>query len=248
MKAFLSGKTNKVVALLLLFFLPRIIGDTFFEYDYEISSIIGIIAIAMFMFYVNKPAVIRQKNCVKESKMIVFAAAVTFAITLQFMFLCLSYRMNTLTAESNWLTYKRIVDLIILAPISEELFMRWSLVETCISKDTKKYKKIIFLVMALALWNFCHGLDTINITIILLGCIFYIIYFKSKNLLYCIVLHMSLNTMNFILTSPLQNKLTFLCKSNIFLAVDIMLIILSFCMIIINISKNKHQKADYILD
>lgn len=239
MKTFLSGKTNKVIALLLIFFLPRIIGDTFFKYDYEISSIIGIIAILIFMFFVNKSAVTRQKSCIKDSSLIVFIMVIIFAVTLQFMFLCLSYRMNTLTVESDWLTYERIVDLIVLAPISEELFMRWSLVETCISKDTKTYKKIIFLVIALAVWNFSHSLDTINITIILLGCIFYTIYFKSKNLLYCIVLHVAINAMNFILTSPLQNKLTFLCKSDFFLAFDMMFMILSFCIMMKKTSRNK---------
>jgi len=245
MKTFLSGKANKVAALFLFFFLPRIIADTFFEYDYEISSIIGIIFIVMFMFYVNKPSIANQKSYIQKSKSIILLSFVILAVTLQLLFFYISYKRRLLTAYSNWLTYKHIIDAIILAPISEELFFRWSLVETCISKDTKTYKKIIFLVLTLIVWNYGHGSITdINTTVILLGCMLYAIYFKSRNLLYCIVFHMTLNLTYLIGSSPLQNKLIFLFDSNLFIVVDILLIILSFYMTIKKISEVKKQELN----
>lgn len=245
MKNFLSGKANKVVALLLLFFVPRMLCDTLLEYDYEISSVVGIIAVIMFMRHINKSAAREQKARARECKPLAFAAAAVFAAALQLAFLSVGYRLGgSVPNGQDWLTYKNVVDSLLLAPISEEIFMRWALVEICISEDTKTYKKIIFLILSLLLWTALHGITVINVGVILMGVIFYAIYFRTKNLLYCVVLHIFVNSAAFILESPIGGKLTFLCESGVFLAADTVLTVLSFCVMMKMMGKVRRQDAN----
>lgn len=227
MKTFLSGKLNKVIALFILFFLPRIICDALFKYDYELGSIIGVVFIAIFMIYLNKTSTEKHEDIYAQSEAIVFFEIIIMAITFQLFFFWFSYKSDTLTVNDQWLTYKNIVDLIIISPISEELLFRWSLTKICINDNSKIYSKVIFILFTTVTWNFLHGME-INVPVILIGLMLYLIFFKSNNILYCITMHIAINFVYFLLMSPMQNKLWYIFDNSFFVYIDISLFIFFF--------------------
>ncbi len=89
------------------------------------------------------------------------------------------------------------------------------------------------------IWNFSHSLSTIDLSIILIGILLYAIYFFSRNLWYCIIFHSLLNINACILMSPVQNQIKVLLEHNIFLVVDLIVLIIAILLLMI---KLKHQK------
>jgi len=229
MESFVSGKASKVTAIFLFALLPRLITTALFTYDYHLGVIIGAVLTLLFMQYFNKSAIEKIKTGVKSVKLFAIFTLAVAIFALQFIFLFLSFRTGGLTVDNNWLTYEKIIGTIIIAPFAEEITFRWALTETCIDNSTGKFKKILFVCLSLIVWNFVHtkSITSINVAVIVLGLFFYIIYFKTENIFYCIIAHIAANLFARIMTSPLQSKLLFLCENNIFITFAAIILIIS---------------------
>lgn len=229
MESFFSGKSSKVTAIFLLMILPRLLTDMILDYDYHAGVIIGAVLTLLFMWRFNKSAAEKIKISIKAVKPSAILAIILTIFAIQFIFLFLSFKTGELTVDNDWFTYEKIIGAIILAPIAEEITFRWALTETCIDSNTSKFKKILFVCLSLIIWNFVHtkSFATVNISVIILGLFFYLFYFKSDNIYYCIIAHISANFFARIMTSPLQKNLIFLCENNISVIISVIILIIS---------------------
>lgn len=246
MKEFISGKTNKVVAIFLIMLLPRIITSLLLDYDYGLGAIIGVALTIPFMIYTDKTAVEKIKRNCKKTKVTVVMLVILMIFSVQFLLFFISAKVSELSPNPEWLTYANIISPILIAPVAEEVLFRWALTETCINEQTTKFKKGLFLFLMLIIWNFLHtkSLTSINIDVLLLGLLFYIIYFNSGNLLYCIVAHISANLFFVIASSPLQSYLIDFCKNNIVLVIDIIVLVLSSFWVLKNLRLQNYRIND----
>ena len=229
MSKFLSGKTNKVAAVLLALILPRLLCGILFDYDYGIGPIISTLLTILLMRYFNKPFFKKVIDDSKRKKVSVLIALAIFSFCFELTFLFFAIKNGKAEIRAHWLTYANIISPIIIAPISEEISFRWALTETGLDKGTKMIKKVFFLIFCLIIWNFLHTMDlsTINASVILLGLILYIIYLRSENIIYCIFTHMAANLSVTVMTSPIQTCLSKLNNNNTALYICIAVAVLT---------------------
>ncbi len=241
MENFLSGKASKVTAIFLLMLVPRLITSTIFEYDYELGTSIGAILTILFMKrFVNSDAV-SFKNDFKSIKPSVIVTLAIAILSFQLTMFYLAMSLTNVEITKDWLTFDNFISPVIIAPFAEEITFRWAMTETCIDKNTSKFKKVLFVVFMLFIWNFVHtkSLTSLNIQVILIGLLFYMIYFRSGNIIYCMAAHMFANLYSALLTSPLQSGLSPLFNNSLLPTVYVIILIVSVVLVFGKIETSK---------
>ncbi|MBP1547960.1 MAG: CPBP family intramembrane metalloprotease [Oscillospiraceae bacterium] len=249
MESFFSGKASKAAAIILLMLLPRLVLDIIFGYDYGSGAILGAFLTVIFVRKYNTAAFDKIKENGRNTKLSAIGASAVTVFSLQYVFWFLSVKTGELAPNDNWLSYQNIISPVVIAPVTEEITFRWALTEICIDKNTNKLKKIVFLIWSLIFWNFIHtkSLTSINISVLLLGLLFYMIYFRTGNLLYCIFAHMFANTAFVVFTSPLQRVFMSLQDNYALFAADVIILILSIIFTIKLVNKKSDKDCENCL-
>ena len=245
MNRFLSGKINKELFVLILIFVPMIAAALIFSCDYGLSAVISIICLIFFMKKMKKGALEFQISQISKTKISTSGLLIALAVMIQILLFTFVYRTGNLFVKEDWNKYIDIIKPILVAPVVEELFFRWASTEICIDKDTSKGRCALFLVVMLIIWTLAHGVLNINLGVTFIGAILYYIYFKTKNILHCILFHSATNISYVVLLSSFQNKVRFLFEKNLFLILVCILVVLESIYLMFRLkSETKNEKCE----
>jgi len=118
-----------------------------------------------------------------------------YIFTISFWNLKLNFGFDKWIQANSWLYLFRFLAAVFIAPISEELIFRSISIEFLIEKGIKPILIILFTSLLFGLLHFPSGNDMI--TTFILGLLLALVYFKERNILYCIILHALYNLSTF---------------------------------------------------
>jgi len=232
-----STKIKQFIAVIFLYsvfpFIGSIISDS--KIVYYISSTVGIVFMILLFGYMKNNKMISFPQPIIKSP----AIALLFPI-FAFNYKCLIAAITSIFVSEPLYTSSSGTNvsllfmcyIIIIAPIAEELIYRYALPNIFINNKDKVSTKIAVAIIGTLIWNFRHGDNlfnlNINISLIIAGFILYWIYFRTQNIIYCIIFHMTANLANTLMFNLDETKehISILYDSTLALIISILIFIL----------------------
>jgi len=247
----ISIKIKNLIAVLFVYFLIpavcRSVSDS--KVLYLIASVISVILVVLLLVYMkNNNMISVAKPAVKGPALIVIIAIL--AVANRFMQVSVSgyFAPEILADTTTKVTLSYFLNAIIIAPVSEELLYRYAMPCIFLSDNATIRNKITLSIIGTLLWNFRHGGSFINffsfnISVIVAGLLLYWIFFKTYNIVYCIVFHMFSNLSVLLLfkLDSTSNILLSICKGKYSAFIEIVIFVALFAAVVYVVSKNNKR-------
>ena len=195
-------------------------------------KIVAAVLIVFLMIKIKKQAVkdLYYKMKQLNNRIILLLILNSFWLYIVFAYIAVFLVENKVTVPKSFLPLGKLLAMVIVAPITEEIVFRWAVVEA--KEKTNKIISIIIYGVMIFIWNMVHtkSFSVIDIFVVIVGLVLYGIYFTSGNIYYCIIFHGVYNVSAYMFNSPLIGKVISLFKNKylgiiifILLVVDVFL-------------------------
>lgn len=204
----LSNKLLCFFAVIFVYFFPSIACSVFWNSEaiHCISILIGIILVIFLMIFMDKKEIITISSPIVKNP-IVALLILLLSFNYKFLIASISNKASSeLLSQSGSnveLTAVFLINAIVIGPISEELLYRFAIPNIFIKNKDHVLSKIVLAIICTLIWSFRHGDSfisfNINISIIFASLTLYWIYFRTQNVIYCVIFHSAANTTNILM-------------------------------------------------
>lgn len=258
MKNFLSGRANKIALALIIFFLPIIIFAAFDIKDsIHISHIAGAVLSILYLLIIKKQGNTEKLVSVRNTSVLYAVFSIVIGAGFLLLPILLLSKIGAEIEYDNELSVTSIISGCIVAPIVEELFFRYVLSELWFHEiDENKKEWIKLAVIGSLMWSLSHlnylGSNAAMIIILVFhGLLLYYILFRTRNIIYPIMIHAVNNLLTKLLLPLTWNSIVKATENNAVFTVITVLLAAAFVFCFYRISKNntsdkKLETADNI--
>ncbi|MBR3024779.1 MAG: CPBP family intramembrane metalloprotease [Oscillospiraceae bacterium] len=258
MKNFLSGRANKIALALIIFFLPIIIiAASNIKDSVHVSHIAGAVLSILYLLIIKKQGNTEKLTHIRNTSGLFMIFAIVISAGLTLLPLLLLSKIGAEIEFEKELGVTAVISGCIVAPIVEELFFRYVLSELWFHEIDESRKEWIKLtVIGSLMWSLSHlnylGSNVaMGIFIFFNGLLLYYILFRTRNIIYTIIIHAVNNLLTTILLPLTWNSIVKATGNNAVFIVITVLLTAAFVFCFYRISKNntsdkKLETADNI--
>ena len=147
-------------------------------------KIVAAVLIVFLMIKIKKQAVkdLYYKMKQLNNRIILLLILNSFWLYIVFAYIAVFLVENKVTVPKSFLPLGKLLAMVIVAPITEEIVFRWAVVES--KEKTNKIISIIIYGVMIFIWNMVHtkSFSVIDIFVVIVGLVLYGIYFTSGNI------------------------------------------------------------------